>query len=94
MIDEARLRIIIAEALAVPLDDVRTAVRQELHDWSQRVGLDADDLIAQQADFRHLRRWRLIVESSGMKAITTAIFVVISGALGAVGVSIMGALHK
>lgn len=94
MIDEARLRIIIAEALAVPLEDVRTAVREELHDWGQRVGLDTSDLMAQQADFRHLRRWRLIVEGGGMKAVTTAVFVVVTGLLGLIWVSISAALHK
>lgn len=61
---------------------VRAAVREELNDWGQRIGLDTGDPIEQQADFRHLRRWRKVVEGGGMKIVTSAVFVMISGVLG------------
>lgn len=69
-------------------DRIRKVIREELDAWGTRIGLNTDDPIAQQEDFRHLRRWRKIVESSSMRAAITTASMLVAAVLGLVWMSL------
>jgi hypothetical protein len=43
---------------------------------------DPDDVEAAQLDFRHLRAWRESIDTVKRKSLTTAVTVIVTGALG------------
>ncbi len=79
---EGRLRKIIEQVMEDRTDIIRKAIRTELDDWGMRIGLNTADPVKQQEDFRHLRRWRQIVESSGMRAAVSAVSLLVAAFLG------------
>lgn len=91
---ENRLRKIVEQVLDDRTDIIRKAVRVELDDWGTRVGLNTADPVAQQEDFRHLRRWRQIVESTGMRAAITTASVLVAAVLALIWVAIAGGWRR
>lgn len=58
---------------------LRIILREELDAWGQRIGLDTSDPISLQADFRHLRRTRHLVEKAGLRAVYTLVTICVTG---------------
>lgn len=69
---------------------LRAILREELDAWGTRVGIDAADPMASQADFRHLRRSRNIFESSAMKAVLTVVVVTVTAGIGTLWMILTG----
>ncbi len=65
-------------------DRLRKVIREELDAWGTRIGLNTEDPMSQQEDFRHLRRWRHIVESSSMRVAVTTVSFFVAAFLGLV----------
>ena len=72
---------------------LRTILREELNAWGQRIGLDTADPLSQQADFRHLRRWRHVMERTGLRAIYTVVTLGITGTVAAIWAT-LSSLHR
>jgi len=86
MMDERRLREVIREELAAAAD------RQKL--FLRGLGIDVDNPREQIADQIHLRRWRKVVDSSGMRAIGAVVVLIVTGAAGTLWVSFVNLLNR
>ncbi len=73
---------------------LREILREELNAWGQRIGLDVDDPMETQADFRHLRRSRKVIEGSGLRAVLTIVTLAITGGAAALWLGITSSLHR
>ncbi len=72
---------------------LRTILREELDSWGQRIGLDTADPISQQADFRHLRRSRQVMEKTGLRVIYTAVTLIVTAGAAALWAG-LSSLHR
>ena len=82
---ERRLR----EILKEELDEHQKSLVQML----SMVGLDMNAPLEQQDDFRHLRRWRKIVEGGGIKAAIYMMAITFAGAISAAWYVVVGIFH-
>lgn len=72
-------------------------MHEALDEWALGIGVDVSKPEAKlelQADFRHLRRWRKIVEGGGLKAAYTVITIVVTAAIGALWIGIQTMLGR
>lgn len=69
---------------------LRTIFREELNAWGTRVGIDTEDPMASQADFRHLRKWRNMMESAGLKAVLTMVVLSVTAGMSALWMMVTG----
>jgi hypothetical protein len=68
--------------------ELKLLVRQTVSETLISLGIDHNDPIEMQADFRHLREWRRSVNSVKRYGFMTAVGVVITGLLGAIWVGL------
>lgn len=71
------------------IDEVATAA---VHKTLLTIGVDVsnpESILAVQADFQHLRAWRESTEAVKRKALLTAVGIIITGAIGYLGVLFM-----
>lgn len=71
-------------------DIAKIAAREAVKETLLALGADVDDPLEQQADFRHLRSWRLSVETMKRQSLITSVIVVVGGILGAVWMLLKG----
>lgn len=64
-------------------DEARALIREAVRETFLMLGVKVDDPIEVQKDFQHLREWRQTTDSIKSKTITTALGLVVAGALGA-----------
>lgn len=72
---------------------LRTILREELDAWGLRIGLDTANPMKQQADFRHLRRHREVMEKAGLRAILTFVALSVSAGMAAIWAS-LSSIHR
>lgn len=78
-------------------DRIKDAMREALNEWALGLGVDVtspSSKLEVQADFRHLRRWRLLVEGGGLKAAYTMVTLVVTALLGALWLGIQAIISK
>jgi len=85
--NEARLR----EILSQELGKSRRALFSEL----TSLGLDFKQPLEQQADLRHLRKWRVTVEKTGLRMLLTVVTLAVTGFISVVwaGVNVFLGKH-
>jgi hypothetical protein len=71
---------------------IRSIFLETLDEWAEHYGMDVENPRSQQADFAHLRKWRLIVEKTGLKAGLTAMTLLITGAVATLWLGIQVAM--
>ncbi len=83
---EERLRAILSEEL----DEQSTKLFTKLSE----LGLDLKDPLAQQADMRHLRKWRTALERSGLYALSVTFATIVMAIGTALWAAATGVFHK
>lgn len=70
--------------------EIRTIVRQTVHETLQSIGIDTADPIKAQRNFQFLTSWRESADAIKRQAVTTTIIVLVTGALALVALWIRG----
>jgi len=70
--------------------EVKRIVAETVKETLVRLGIDADKPMEVQRDFQFLRTWRLSTATVGVKTLTTAVGIVIAGAIGLIYVAFKG----
>lgn len=87
----SKVDVVSSEELRITLTKI---VHDAMDDWGAKMGFDIKDPLDQQADMRHLRKWRNIVEGSSMRALTTTVGVFVTGVLGLLWLTITGVIKR
>ena len=70
--------------------ELRTLMRDTVHETFLTLGVDASDPIEVQKDFQHLRDWRKTTEAVKRKGVVTIVGILAAGLAGLVWVTFFG----
>lgn len=71
-------------------DEIRAIVKATVAETLVKLGVDIEDPLEVQADFRHLRSWRQSSDTIKRQGLVTAVGVLVIGVLGLIWAAIKG----
>lgn len=81
-------------SITMTQDELEDLIEKTVNQTLVKLGVDPEDPLEVQRDFKFVRDWRKSSEAVKRKALLAAVGIVVTGAIGAILVGIRHALHQ